>query len=93
MTKPKYAPRSFDVQLVGRGDNAQRMNKRLACAARALGIKLNIDWQSGGYGDVLVYVNDTLFADHLLETVELEQQFKQLVDNSYPYKQVQHEQS
>lgn len=63
----------LDVRLVGRGEDAIRMDKRLRCAGRALGVTVKVDWQSGQYGSPVIYVENQMLIDHLLETTELEE--------------------
>lgn len=58
--------------LTGRGEDAMRMDKRLRCAGRALGIRVEVGWNSSRYGGPEVRVGDQLVVDHLVDTAELE---------------------
>lgn len=64
------------VQLSARGEDAIRMDKRLRCAGRALGVKVEVDWDAGTYGEPVVRIGDQLVVDHLVETPELERLLK-----------------
>jgi len=60
------------LHLNGRGVDAIRMEKRLYCAARALGIKVQVDWISGNYASPVVYLNNQVLVDHLVDTPAIE---------------------
>ena len=62
----------LDLTMVGRGEDAMRMDKRLRCAGRALGVAVRIDWQADQYGEPKIYWKDELLIDRLLNTVEIE---------------------
>ena len=64
------------VKLSGRGEDAMRMDKRLRCAGRALGLRVEVDWDAGTYGEPVVRIGDQLVVDHLVETPELERLLK-----------------
>jgi len=61
------------LKMIGRGENAMRMEKRLRCAGRAVGVRVEVEWQAEHYGDPVVYFNDKLFSDHLMDTEQIEQ--------------------
>ncbi len=65
------APR-WTVRLVGRGEEAMRMDKRLRCAGRALGIDVRVEWETSRYGAPAAWIGDELLVDHLVDTAELE---------------------
>lgn len=67
-----HVPPVLHLRLVGRGENAQRMEKRLTCVGRLLGIQVKVAWDSGQYGEPLVYKGNDLLVDHLVSTEELE---------------------
>jgi hypothetical protein len=69
------------IRLEGRGEDSMRLEKRLYCAARALGINIKIDWLSNTYGDPVVWVNEHKLIDHLVETTELEILLQQFLMN------------
>ncbi|BAO44900.1 hypothetical protein [Thiolapillus brandeum] len=66
----------LEVRLVGRGEDAMRMEKRLSCAGRALGVNIKIDWKMERQDAPRVYVDDKLVIDRLLETTEIERMLK-----------------
>ena len=61
------------LTMIGRGEDALRMEKRLRCAGRAVGAQVEIEWQAENYGQPVVYFDDKILTDHLLDTVEIEQ--------------------
>ena len=63
----------LDVQLVGRGEAAMRMEKRLRCAGRALGVNVRIDWEMEGHDEPKVFIQGKQVIDRLLETTAIEQ--------------------
>lgn len=60
------------VQLQGRGEDAIRMDKRLRCAGRALGVRVEVDWDATQYGGPVVKIGDQVVVDRLVDTAELE---------------------
>ena len=60
------------VQLRGRGEDAMRMDKRLRCAGRALGVRVEVEWDAGRHGDPEVWIDDDRVVDHLVDTPRLE---------------------
>ncbi len=70
----------LNLQMLGRGEDAMRMDKRLRCAGRALGVAVHIDWKSNQYGDPKVYCNGQLLTDHLLNTTDIEKILKPFAD-------------
>ncbi len=60
------------VQLIGRGEDAMRMDKRLSCAGRALGVNIQVDWHTTRHGDPLVLIDGQPLVDHLVDTPQLE---------------------
>ncbi|WP_293648746.1 hypothetical protein [Thiolapillus sp.] len=62
----------LEVQLVGRGEDAMRMEKRLSCAGRALGVNVKVDWKMERQDYPKVYVDGKLVIDRLLETTAIE---------------------
>jgi len=72
----------LEVRLVGRGEDAMRMEKRLSCAGRALGVNVKIDWKMERQNTPRVYVDEKLVIDRLLETTEMESVLKPWVDTA-----------
>ncbi|MCU7958817.1 MAG: hypothetical protein KZQ58_02245 [gamma proteobacterium symbiont of Bathyaustriella thionipta] len=70
------------VRFLGRGEDAMRMEKRLNCAGRALGVKVKIDWQPSRHGELVVYVGDKILIDHLVQTTELEIMLKSFIEHT-----------
>lgn len=70
----------LNVRLVGRGEDAMRMEKRLICAGRALGVRVRVDWKSVQHGDPVVTIEDKLLIDHLVQTTELETLLQSYID-------------
>lgn len=70
--KPDSRLPVLNVRLTGRGEDAMRMEKRLGCAGRALGVRVKIDWRSDQHGAPVVTIGDKLLIDHLAQTTELE---------------------
>ncbi len=68
------------LQMTGRGENAIRMDKRLRCAGRAVGVRVEVDWKSEHYGDPVVYFNDKQLTDHLMDTEEIERLLQRLLE-------------
>jgi len=67
------------LQMTGRGENAMRMDKRLRCAGRAVGVRVEVDWKSEHYGDPVVYFHDKQLTDHLMDTEEIERLLQRLL--------------
>ena len=72
----------LNVRMVGRGENAMRMEKRLSCAGRALGVRVKIDWRSDQYGEPVVYIGGKKLVDHLVQTTELETLLKPFIEQA-----------
>ncbi len=68
------------LKLVGRGEDAMRLEKRLRCAGRAIGARVEIDWQSQHYGEPVVYFGEEKIIDRLLSTEQIEQRLKPLLN-------------
>lgn len=60
------------VSMTGRGEDAMRMDKRLHCAGRALGVRIDLDWKADRHGEPRVSIGDEVLVDHLVDTTELE---------------------
>ncbi len=69
------------LRLVGRGDEAMRMEKRLRCAGRALGARVVIDWEARQHGGPIVYHGDDIVTDRLLRTEALEALLRPLLEH------------
>ncbi len=74
----------LDVQLVGRGEAAMRMEKRLSCAGRALGVNVRIDWKMEGHDEPQVYIQGKRVIDRLLDTTIIEQVLRPWVPRGRP---------
>ena len=74
----------LDVQLVGRGEAAMRMEKRLRCAGRTLGVNVRIDWKMEGHDEPQVYIQGKQVIDRLLETTAIEQVLRPWVPRGRP---------
>jgi len=78
---------TVEARIIGHGSDAQRMHKRLGCAARALGIDIQVNWladnlaaaEMGARQGPLVVVNGAVLADGLLSVEELQQKLKALL--------------
>ncbi len=70
------------LRLVGRGDDAMRMEKRLRCAGRALGARVVIEWEARQHGGPVVYYGDEVVADRLLRTEALETLLRPLLKHA-----------
>ena len=68
------------LRLVGRGDDAMRMEKRLRCAGRALGARVMIDWEARQHGGPVVYHGNDIVTDRLLRTEALETLLRPLLE-------------
>jgi len=73
----------LQLKMLGRGEDAMRMNKRLRCAGRALGVAVHIEWDSGQYGDPSVYFQGKLLIDHLIDTLEIEKILQPIVEPEF----------
>ena len=49
-----------------------RMEKRLRCAGRALGVEVQVEWDASIFGAPHVTVENRLLTDRLVSTEELE---------------------
>jgi len=63
---------ALTVYLQGRGEDAMRMEKRLRCAGRALGVNIQVEWDAAEFGAPRVTAANRLLTDHLVSTEELE---------------------
>ncbi len=72
-------PRTLKTLIRGRGEDAMRMEKRLRCAGRALGVGFDIHRDTREYGTMEVWIGDRLLVDHLVETTALEVLLKPLL--------------
>ncbi|HEB56609.1 MAG TPA: hypothetical protein ENI98_09950 [Gammaproteobacteria bacterium] len=72
----------LNVRMVGRGEDAMCMEKRLSCAGRALGVRVKIDWRSDQYGEPVVYIGEKRLVDHLVQTTELEALLKPFIEHT-----------
>jgi hypothetical protein len=59
---------TLTVQLHGRGEDALRMEKRLHCAGRALGVNVRVERETGDFGEARVTVANHLLAERLMST-------------------------
>jgi len=66
--------------MTGRGEDAMRMEKRLRCAGRALGVDVQIEWDARIFGAPSVTVANRLLADHLVSTEELESLLREYLE-------------
>ncbi len=64
------------VRLKGRGEDAMRMDKRLRCAGRALGVRVAVDWDATQHGLPVITIDQQLVVDRLVDTMQLEQLLK-----------------
>ncbi len=60
------------LHTTGGGEDAVRMEKRMHCAARALGLDVWLEWGVRGFGTTDVTVVGQLLIDHLVSTEQLE---------------------
>jgi len=63
---------ALKLRMTGRGEDAMRMEKRLRCAGRALGVDVQVEWDASGFGPPRVTVANRLLTDRLVSTEELE---------------------
>ena len=70
------------LTLLGRGEDALRMEKRLRCAARATGIPIDLDWQAGGTLETGVFFEGKPVIAGLMRTEEIEAVLRALRDSS-----------
>lgn len=60
------------LHMTGRGEDAMRMEKRLRCAGRAMGVDVQVEWDASEFGAPRVSVANRLLTDRLVSTEELE---------------------
>lgn len=63
---------ALKLHMTGRGEDAMRMEKRLRCAGRALGVEVQVEWDASSFGPPSVTVANRLLTDRLVSTEELE---------------------
>ena len=68
------------IGLSGKGEDATRMEKRLYCAARALDIRILVEWNSEDFGPPIVRLNNEVLIDHLVETTVIETLFRDALE-------------
>jgi len=61
------------VLIVAHGDDALRLYKRVGCAARALGVELEIEEQQSGGEVPRVFVNGSLLVEGLQRTEAIQE--------------------
>ncbi len=49
-----------------------RMDKRLHCAGRALGVRIDLAWKANQHGEPCVSIGNEVLVDHLVDVTELE---------------------
>ena len=70
------------LTLLGRGEDALRMEKRLRCAARATGIPIDLDWQASGTLETGVFFEGKPVIEGLMQTEEIEAVLRTLRNSS-----------
>ena len=78
------------LQIIGTGDDVQRLQKRLRCAARALGVNVELQIQHsdieaaqrGARCGPLVLLDDAVLADGLLPVEELQVRLAKWLDQT-----------
>jgi len=63
------------VQLIGRGEHATRMEKRVHCAAKAIGVSVQLEREAGEISECKLMFDGEVILDHLVSTIELEKLF------------------
>jgi len=63
---------TLKLHMTGRGEDAMRMEKRLRCAGRTLGVDVQVEWEASMFGAPSVTVANRLLTDRLVSTEELE---------------------
>ena len=72
---------TLTVQLHGRGEDVLRMEKRLHCAGRALGVNVRVERETGDFGEARVTMANHLLAERLVSTETLEALLRQHLDS------------
>ena len=72
---------TLTVQLHGRGEDALRMEKRLHCAGRALGVNVRVERETGDFGEARVTMANHLLAERLVSTETLEALLREYLDS------------
>lgn len=72
---------TLTVQLHGRGEDALRMEKRLHCAGRALGVNVCVERETGDFGEARVTMANHLLAERLVSTETLEALLREYLDS------------
>lgn len=72
----------LQLQLTGRGEDAMRMDKRLRCAGRALGVEVRLDWDASRAGPPVVYHDGMKVVEGLVPTESLEALLRPLIQDN-----------
>lgn len=67
---------TVQADLIGVGDDAIRMGKRLKCAATALGIGMDIRWIKKHKNEPITKIGGEIFLDRLTNTEHVEQRLR-----------------
>lgn len=90
MTDSYHSDKAIHLTIIGKGQDIERMQKRLRCAARATGNKLHLSWKDeyprtlniDAEQSTAVTCNDKLILDGLKPTEEIESLLIKLKENT-----------